>query len=104
MPLRIHTPAICLEALLSRTQQRLTSERANTALIMEQGRLRARFVQSGVVAGLFGIAVFLAVDFLFAGALPSDSRALLGAVLGLGIAITYMRGVNERESTPRADQ
>jgi hypothetical protein len=71
---------------------------------MEQDRLRARFVQSGVVAGLFGIAVFLTVDFLFAGALPSDNRALLGAVLALGIVITYMRGVNERESTSGADQ
>jgi hypothetical protein len=64
---------------------------------MEQDRLRARFVQSWVVAGLFGIAVFLAVDFLFAGTLPSDSRALLGTVLALGIVITYMRGVDERD-------
>jgi hypothetical protein len=71
---------------------------------MEQDRLRARVVQSWVVAGLFGIAVFLDVDFLFAGALPSDSQALLGAVLALGIVITYVRGVNERESPSRADQ
>jgi hypothetical protein len=71
---------------------------------MEQDRLRARFGQSWVVAGLFGIAAFLAVDFLFAGALPSGSRALLGAVLALGIVVTYMRSVDERESTPRAGQ
>lgn len=64
---------------------------------MEQDRLQARAVPSWVMAGLFGIAVFLAVDFLFAGALRSDSRALLGAVLALGIVITYMRGVNERD-------
>jgi hypothetical protein len=64
---------------------------------MEQDRLQAGFVPSWVVAGLFAIAVFLAADFLFAGALPSDSRALLGAVLALGIVITYRRSVNERD-------
>ena len=64
---------------------------------MKQDRLQAGFVPSWVVAGLFGIAVFLAVNFLFAGTLPSDDRGVLGAVLALGIVITYMCGVNERD-------
>jgi phosphate/sulfate permease len=71
---------------------------------MEQNRLQARFVPGWVVAVFFGIAVFLAVDFLFTGAPLSDSRALLGAVLALGIVITYMRGVNERDKIAGVEQ
>jgi urea transporter len=54
-------------------------------------------------SGLFGVAtgllVFLAVDFLFAPALPSSSRALLGVVLALGVAVGLTRGRARAETT-----
>jgi hypothetical protein len=56
-------------------------------------------IRSGLFGGATGLLVFLAVDFLFAPALPSSSRALLGVVLALGVAVELTRGRARAETT-----
>jgi hypothetical protein len=55
-------------------------------------------VRSGLFGGVAGLLVFLAVDFLFAPALPPSSRALLGVVLALGVSDPR---VGARDPRPR---